>query len=143
MNIKEALRLANVQTLDLVEIVANAMPPVCKIMDYGKYKYEQQKKEKDTRKKQKIITVKEIKMRPGIEKHDLETKTRHVREFLQNGDKVKCTIMFRGRQLSHPELGRAILYRIVELMKDIAKVEKEPKLEGRNMIIILIPFPLK
>ena len=140
VNTVDAQRVANDNLMDLVEISPNASPPVCKIMDYGKYRYEQHRRVKDAKKNQKVTILKEIKFRPRIEDHDMETKSKHVREFIEAGDKVKCTIMFRGRELSHPELGRKILTNVAAAMKDIAKLEREPKLEGKNMIMILSPI---
>ena len=117
----------------------NAKPPVCKIMDIGRYKYEQSKREREARKKQRIINVKEVKLRPNIEDHDFDVKTRNAIRFLADGDKVKVTIMFRGRELSHPELGRDLLNRVAALVKEMAVIEKDPKLEGKNMTMILTP----
>ena len=116
-----------------------AKPPVCRIMDYGKYRYEQSKREKEARKRQKIIQVKEIRFSPSIEEHDLQTKLRNVKRFLQSGDKVKLTIRFRGREITHQALGRAILNRMAEEVKDLGEVERHPRLEGRQMIMILTP----
>ena len=116
-----------------------ATPPVCRIMDFGKFKYEQQKRDKETKKKQKVVTVKEVKVRPNIEDHDYEVKLKNAIRFLEDGDKVKVTIMFRGRELSHPELGRKVLVRMANELKDIANVEREARLEGKNMIMILSP----
>lgn len=143
MPTKEALRLAEERQQDLVEVAPQAKPPVCRIMDYGKYKYEQSKREKEARKKQKIITVKEVKLRPNIEDHDLKVKTRNVTRFLKAGDKVKVTIMFRGREIVHPKNGEALLNRVAEEIGDLATVEKQPKLEGRNMFMILAPNQAK
>ncbi len=141
MPLEEALRLAEERDLDLVEISPNARPPVCKIMDYGKYKFEQQKKEKEARKKQrqKAQNVKEIKFRIKIEDHDYKTKVKHIREFIEHGDKVKVWIWFRGRENVHPEIGEKLAQRIIEDVSDIAKVEKPPKKEGRNMLFTLVP----
>ena len=125
--------------LDLVEISPNANPPVCKIMDYGKYKYEQQKRESEARKKQKVIEVKEIKFRPNTDTHDYDVKMRNVTKFLQNGDKVKITLRFRGREMAHQELGRELLERVAEDTKEIGKVENMPKMEGRQMIMVIGP----
>ena len=125
--------------LDLVEISPNAEPPVCKIMDFGKYKYETQKKEAEARKKQKIIEIKEIKFRPGTDTHDYDVKMRSVVKFLENGDKVKITLRFRGREMAHMELGRELLQRISSDLEDIGKVESMPKLEGRQMVMIMAP----
>ena len=129
--------------LDLVEISPNASPPVCKIMDFGKYKYEQQKRESEARKKQKIIEVKEIKFRPGTDIHDYGVKMRSVFKFLENGDKVKITMRFRGREMAHHELGRELLERVAEDVKDHGKVENIPKLEGRQMTMMIGPMPTK
>jgi len=136
---KDALHMAQEKELDLVEISPNAKPPVCRIMDYGKYKYEQSKREKEVRKKQKIISVKEVKIRPNIEDHDLDVKTKNALKFLGEGDKVKVTLMFRGREMAHAELGKKLLTRVAESAKDLATVERLPKVEGRNMIMILAP----
>lgn len=125
--------------LDLVEISPNATPPVCKIMDYGKYKYEQQKRESEARKKQKVIEVKEVKFRPNTDTHDYDVKMRNVLRFLDNGDKVKITLRFRGREMAHQDLGRDLLQRVAEDVKDIAKIENMPKMEGRQMIMIIAP----
>ena len=129
--------------LDLVEISPNANPPVCKIMDFGKYKYEQQKRESEARKKQKIIEVKEIKFRPGTDIHDYDVKMRSVYKFLGNGDKVKITMRFRGREMAHQELGRELLERVAEDVKDYGKVENIPKLEGRQMTMMICPLSTK
>ena len=129
--------------LDLVEISPNASPPVCKIMDFGKYKYEQQKRESEARKKQKIIEVKEIKFRPGTDIHDYGVKMRSVFKFLENGDKVKITMRFRGREMAHQELGRELLERVAEDVRDHGKVENIPKLEGRQMTMMIGPMPTK
>jgi len=129
--------------LDLVEISPNASPPVCKIMDFGKYKYEQQKRESEARKKQKIIEVKEIKFRPGTDIHDYGVKMRSVFKFLENGDKVKITMRFRGREMAHHELGRELLERVAEDVKDHGKVENISKLEGRQMTMMIGPMPTK
>lgn len=137
--IKEALRMAQEKELDLVEVSANAKPPVCRIMDYGKFRYEQSKREKEARKKQRIISVKEIKLRPNIEDHDLETKSKNIARFLNDGDKVKVTMMFRGREMAHSELGKHLLDKVAVEMQEIANIERHPKIEGRNMIMILAP----
>lgn len=139
VSLKEALDLAAERDLDLVEIAPSARPPVCRIMDFGKFCYEQSKREKEARKKQKIITVKEVKLRPNIERHDLLVKAANARRFLEDGDKVKVTVMFRGREVSHSELGAALCQRFAEELSALASVEKEPKLEGRNMTMILAP----
>ncbi len=139
MPTKEALRLAEEQHLDLVEVAPKAKPPVCRIMDFGKYRYEQQKREKEAKKKQKVITIKEVKLRPNIEQHDFDVKLKNALRFVQEGNKVKVTIMFRGREMSHPELGKEVLKRVAEQMKDLVSIERDAKLEGRNMIMILAP----
>jgi translation initiation factor IF-3 len=139
VDIDSALRMAQEQDLDLVEIAPQADPPVCRIMDYGKYKYEQAVRQKEARKKQSLIVVKEMKMRPKIDRHDYETKKGHVVRFLQHGDKVKVTIMFRGRETVHPELGQRLLERLAEDVSDLAKVDTPPKLDGRNMTMVLGP----
>ncbi len=125
--------------LDLVEISPNANPPVCKIMDYGKFKYEQQKRESEARKKQKTIEVKEVKFRPGTDTHDYEVKMRNVFKFLEKGDKVKITLRFRGREMAHQNLGRELLERVAEDVKEIGKVENMPKMEGRQMTMMIGP----
>ena len=125
--------------LDLVEISPTAVPPVCKIMDFGKYKYEQQKRESEARKKQKIIEVKEVKFRPNTDTHDYDVKMRSVARFLEGGDKVKVTLRFRGREMAHQNLGRELLERVAEDIKDLGKVENMPKLEGRQMVMMIGP----
>lgn len=137
MLLRDALRVAAEQQLDLVEVAPTAKPPVCRIMDFGKFKYEQQKRDKEVKKKQKTFTLKEVKLRPNIEDHDFEVKLKNALRFLEDGDKVKVTIMFRGRELSHPELGKQVLVRMAAAVKEVANVEREPKLEGKNMIMIL------
>jgi translation initiation factor IF-3 len=135
----EAFRRASDRGLDLVEVAPTARPPVVKIMDYGKFKFEQAKAARAAKKKQHVIQIKEVKYRPGIDDHDFDFKTRHARQFLEDGNKVKLTMMFRGRQVTHPELGRQVLFRVFEEVKEIAKVETEPRLEGRNMTMVLAP----
>jgi translation initiation factor IF-3 len=137
--VDEAIRAAEENGLDLVEVAPMARPPVVKIMDYGKYRFEQAKAARAAKKKQHVIQVKEVKYRPNISDHDFEFKTRHAREFLEEGNKVKLTLMFRGRQVTHPELGREVLDRVYEEVKDIAKIETASKLEGRNMTMVLAP----
>ncbi len=132
-----ARELANAVGLDLVEVSPNAVPPVCKIMDYGKYKYEQQKKANLARKSQKTVDVKEVKVRPNIGSHDLEVKLRNARKFLTSGDKVKVTMRFRGREMAHINLAREVIDKIRDDLKDISKVELFPKMEGRQMIMVL------
>jgi len=136
---QEALRMAEEQDLDLVEVAPQAKPPVCRIMDYGKYKYEQALKQKEARKKQTRVDVKEIKFRPKIDIHDYETKKGHVVRFLNAGARVKVTIMFRGREMAHTELGRRILDRLVADLDETAIVDQMPKLDGRNMIMVISP----
>ncbi|MCT8998158.1 translation initiation factor IF-3 [Chelativorans intermedius] len=136
---EDALRAAEDVGLDLVEVSPNANPPVCKIIDLGKLKYQNQKKAAEARKKQKTIEIKEIKMRPNIDKHDYETKMKAVRRFFEDGDKVKLTLRFRGREMAHLELGMQLLNRVREEVEPIAKVEAEPKLEGRQMMMVLAP----
>jgi translation initiation factor IF-3 len=137
----QALQMAEEAGLDLVEISPNATPPVCKIMDFGKFKYEQQKKEAEARKKQKIIEIKEVKFRPGTDKHDYDVKMRSVLKFLGNGDKVKVTLRFRGREMAHQDLGRQLLEQIAEDITDYGKVENMPKMEGRQMVMMIGPLP--
>ncbi|WP_422178078.1 translation initiation factor IF-3 [Aestuariivita sp.] len=138
-----AMQMAEEAGLDLVEISPNAVPPVCKIMDYGKFKYEQQKRESEARKKQKIIEIKEVKFRPNTDVHDYEVKMRNVFKFLENGDKVKVTLRFRGREMAHQNLGRELLERVAEDTKEVGKVENMPKMEGRQMIMLIGPMPNK
>ena len=138
---QRAMALADEAGLDLVEISPNATPPVCKIMDFGKFKYEQQKKEAEARKKQKIIEIKEVKFRPGTDKHDYDVKMRSVLKFLDNGDKVKVTLRFRGREMAHQDLGRQLLEQIAEDVKEHGKIENMPKMEGRQMIMMIGPMP--
>ena len=136
-----AMDLADEAGLDLVEISPNATPPVCKIMDFGKFKYEQQKRESEARKKQKTIEVKEVKFRPNTDTHDYDVKMRNVFKFLENGDKVKVTLRFRGREMAHQNLGRELLERVAEDTKERGKVENMPKMEGRQMIMMIGPLP--
>lgn len=137
--LREALQLAIDANLDLVNVAPQAKPPVCKIMDYGKYRYEQSKREKEARKKQKTIQVKEIRLSPSIEPNDVKTKLRNIRKFLGNGDKVKLSIRFRGREITHQELGRRILDQIADEVNDCSEIERPARLEGRQMIMILSP----
>ena len=139
MSSRDAYQAAIERHLDLVEIAPAGRPPVCKIMDYGKYRYEQQKRDKEARKKQRVFDIKEVKLRPGIEDHDFDVKLKNAVRFLEDGDKVKATIMFRGRELSHPELGEELLKKLEARLTEIAIVEKRPKLEGKNMIMIVAP----
>ena len=129
--------------LDLVEVAPDARPPVCRLMDYGKFKYEEARRAREARKKQHTMQVKEVKYRPGIEEHDYEFKTRHVRRFLEDGDKVKVTMMFRGRQLSHPEIGLDVLERVLGDVEDVGKIESQPVREGRTMTMVLAPVNSK
>ncbi len=137
--IDEALRKAEDRGLDLVEVAAKGDPPVCKILDYGKYKYESQKKKNEARKKQRTIDVKEIKMRPAIDIHDYDVKLRAARKFLGEGDKVKVTMRFRGREMAHQDLGLKVLHRVRDELDELAKVELMPKMEGRQMIMVIAP----
>lgn len=139
----QAMAMAEEVGLDLVEISPNAAPPVCKIMDYGKYKYAQQKRESEARKKQKVIEVKEVKFRPGTDTHDYDVKMRNVFKFLGNGDKVKVTLRFRGREMAHIDLGRALLQRISADVTEHGKVESMPKMEGRQMVMMIGPLAAK
>ncbi|MBW3629112.1 MAG: translation initiation factor IF-3 [Gemmatimonadetes bacterium] len=138
--IEQALSMAEELGLDLVEVAPMARPPVCRIMDYGKFKYEEQRKAREARKKQHQIQIKEVKMRPGIEDHDFDFKTRHARRFLEEGNKVKVTMMFRGRQMAHPEIGREVLERVLKEVSDVAKVEMSPTMEARAMTMVLSPI---
>ena len=135
----EALTLAESQQLDLVEVSPTAVPPVCRIMDYGKFKYQQSKKLQEAKKKQVQVQVKEVKLRPKTDEHDLLFKIKHVRRFLEEGDKAKITVVFRGREITHMNLGQVALDRFIEDLKDIAVIEVRPKMEGRNMFIIVAP----
>jgi translation initiation factor IF-3 len=139
MAAQEAIQLAEEQGLDLVEVAPEARPPVCRIMDYGKYKYQQSKRLQQAKKKQKIISVKEIKLRPKTEEHDYQFKTQHVRRFLQDGHKTKVTVVFRGREMAHTELGRQMLDRVAVDLQDVGSVEQTPRQEGRNMTMVLSP----
>lgn len=136
----EALEIAQTRNLDLVLVAPNAKPPVCRIMDYGKFRYEQQKKDKEARKNQKVINLKEVRFTPGIGDHDFNTKLRNARKFLENGDKVKAAVRFRGRAITHKELGQEVLDRLAKEVQDIATVESRPKMEGRNMFMMLNPI---
>ncbi len=139
VDIDTALKMAAEATLDLVEISPNTDPPVCKILDYGKYKFEAQKKASQARKKQKVIEVKEIKMRPGIDVHDLDVKMRAVEKFLAEGNKVKITMRFRGREMAHQELGMRVLNEVSSRVVELAKIEQTPKMEGRQIMMIIAP----
>ena len=137
MSTKEALELAGKQNLDLVLVAPNSKPAVCKIMNYGKYKFEQAKKEKEAKKKQKVLEVKELRVTPNIEEHDFGFKSKNARKFLEAGNKVKITLRFRGREVNNVKAGEVVLKKFIDELQDISVVEKQPKLEGRNMFIIL------
>lgn len=139
MELEVALAAADAAGLDLVEVAPLARPPVVRIMDFGKFKFEQAKMARQARKKQHVIQLKEVKFRPGIDEHDFETKVRHARRFLEEGNKVKVTLMFRGRQITHPELGQQVVARVAETLADLAKVETAAKLEGKQLTMILTP----
>lgn len=137
--VKEALRLAQEKELDLVEVAPTAKPPVCKIMDYGKYRYEQSKREREARKKQKVVEIKEVRLTPKIENHDFQVKVKSAIKFLNGGDKVKASVRFRGREIVHADLGKNLLLQLYEAVKEYANLEREPKIEGKQMIMILNP----
>jgi translation initiation factor IF-3 len=139
LSLKEAMKLAEEQGLDLVEVAPNASPPVCRIMNYGKYKYQQNKRTHDARKHQTVIHVKEVKLRPRTEEHDFQFKLRHAQRFLSEGNKVKISVLFRGREMAYPEFGMEVLNRFIDGVKDLIVVEQAPRLEGRNMVTILAP----
>ena len=139
LTIEEALAAAEEKGLDLVEVAPTARPPVVKIMDYGKYKFEEAKAARAAKKKQHVIEIKEVKFRPGIDDHDFDFKTRHMREFLQQGNKVKVTMMFRGRQMARIDLGKAVLDRVAAALADIGKIEFDARLEGKNMTMVIAP----
>lgn len=139
MPIFQALEMAREQELDLVEVAPNANPPVCRLLDYGKFKYEQAKKERESRKLQHASVLREIRMRPKIDVHDLEMKAKNAEKFLKSGDKVKVTVMFRGREMVHPEIGRALLERVQEQLKEVSVIEKPANMEGRFLSTILAP----
>ena len=141
--IKDARRLANERGRDLVEIAPQAKPPVCKIIDFGKFRYEQQKKEKLQKKNQQVSVLKEIRFHPNTDVHDFDFKTRHAVNFLEEGNKVKATVVFKGREMAYVELGEILLKRFLERVQDVAKVEVEPKMEGRNMSLIVVPLSKK
>ena len=141
VNTQDALLKAEESGLDLVEVSGQSAPPVCRIMDYSKYKYEQEKKEKESRKHQKIVHLKEIKMKPNIEEHDYQVKLYHMKRFLTRGDKAKLTMIFRGREMSHMDIGKKIMSRIVSDLSEVGEVEKGPMMEGRSIIIYFMPRP--
>ena len=136
---QEALALAKERGLDLVEVAPNASPPVCRIMDFGKFKYQQQKRKQEAKKKQTVIQIKEVKFRPKTDEHDFQTKLKHITRFLENGDRCKVTVFFRGREIVHKDRGLAMLERVLEETKDMVKVEQAPKAEGRTMNMLLSP----
>ena len=139
MPLKEALELATKAGHDLVEISPTASPPVCRIMDYGKFRYQQSKKIQDARKSQTTIQIKEIRLRPKTEEHDLEVKIRHIKKFLQQNDKVKITMMFRGREISYADLGKKVMEKLRDALMDVGVIETHPRLEGRSMIMVIVP----
>jgi len=143
MPVQQALDIARERELDLVEVAPTAVPPVCRLLDYGKFKYEQAKKERETRKTQHASVLREIRMRPKIDSHDLQMKARNAEKFLKGGDKVKVTVMFRGREMVHPEIGRAILDQVAEQLKDVSVIERPPNMEGRFLSTILAPGHVK
>ena len=137
--LKEAMKIAEEKGLDLVEVAPNSKPPVCRVMNYGKYKYQQNKRTQEARKHQTVIHVKEVKVRPRTEEHDFQFKLGHVKRFLDEGNKVKISVLFRGREIAHPEFGKEMHNRFVEGVKDLTVIEQAPRLEGRNMVMILAP----
>jgi translation initiation factor IF-3 len=141
VNMRDALRIAIEKNLDLVNVAPTAKPPVCRIMDYGKYKYEQSKREKEARKHQKVVSIKEIRMTPNIEQHDFDTKVKATIKFLQEGEKVKAAVRFRGREITHSSIGQAVLERLAKQVEPYGVLERSPRLEGRSMIIIINPKP--
>ncbi len=143
MTVPEALEQAEEKGLDLVEVAPNAKPPVCKIMDYGKYLYEEKKKSQEAKKRQTQIQVKEIKFRPHTDDHDLMTKVKHIRRFIEEGDRCKVTVFFRGREMAHKDRGQVILDRVVEMLTDVAKVEQTSRVEGRTMFLLMAGLPKK
>ena len=139
MSAKEAQTIANNKNLDLVMISPNANPPVCKIMDYGKYKYEQSRKEKESKKKQKVVNIKEVRLRPGIEANDLNTKANQAIKFLKKGDKVKVELRFRGRELGHKDIGKEVMLKFIDIVKEFGEPTKAPAFEGNNMVLMIDP----
>jgi translation initiation factor IF-3 len=137
---RDALEMARQRGLDLVEVAPNAMPPVCRLMDYGKFRYEQSRKERESRKHQHVVELKEVRIRPKIDDHDLETKGRQAGKFLDHGDKVKLSVLFRGREMAHPEIGKGLLDQLIELLRSHGTVEQAPRLEGRTMTAIMNPL---
>ena len=143
MPLKQAMELAEQRNLDLVKIAPQAKPPVCKIIDYGKFRFEQAKREKEQRKNQRVVEIKEVRLSLNIDTHDFETKRNHAVRFISEGNKVKASIRFRGREMGHPELGQEIMNKFADAMSEVANVEKAPKLEGRTMLMFLTPKPAK
>jgi translation initiation factor IF-3 len=141
MSLRDALQASVEANMDLVNVAPQAKPPVCRIMDYGKFRYEQQKKDKEARKNQKIVEIKEIRLGVNIDEHDYQTKLRNAIKFLNEGDKVKCTVRFRGREITHAEIGQRVLDRLANEVQELCVVERRPKLEGKSMIMILAPKP--
>lgn len=139
VSVKEAMNLAQEKNLDLVKIAPQSKPPVCKIMNYGKYRFDQMKKEKEAKKKQKTMEVKEVRLSPNIDSHDLETKQKNAAKFLEKGDKVKVSVRFRGREMTHTEIGREVLNQFAEGISEVGAIEKAPKMEGRSMVMFLMP----
>ncbi len=142
MTSQDAIRLAQEQALDLVEVNPKAEPPVCKVMDFGKYKYEEKKRANEAKKKQNVVEIKEIKVRPKTDEHDLDTKIRHIRKFLEEGNKAKITVRFRGREITHPEKGREVIDDIVKALEGLIVIESQPALEGKQMTMLLAPRPV-
>lgn len=143
MTVQEAVRIARERNADLVEVAPTAAPPVCRLLDYGRFKYEQAKKDKEARKHQRTVVVREIRFRPKIDAHDFDFKVRQAHKHLEEGDKVKVSVLFRGREMAHPELGQGILERVTTILKEISVVEKPLEMEGRNMNVILTPSAQK
>ncbi len=143
MPLAQAREMARRQNLDLVEVAATAVPPVCRLLDYGKYKYEQAKKEREARRSQRVVLLREVRLRPRIDNHDFEAKARTVKKLLGEGDKVKVTVMFRGREIVHPELGLRLLQRMATSLEEAASVDKQPSLDGKRMIMILSPLTVQ
>lgn len=139
----QALEMARERGLDLVEVAPNAIPPVCRLMDYGKYRYEQSRKERESRKHQTTVELKEVRIRPKIDDHDLETKGRNAAKFLDAGNKVKVSVLFRGREMAHPEIGRGLLEQLIEILREHGSVEQAPRIEGRTMTAIFAPLKQK
>src|SRR3954447_15876754 len=140
---RDALEMARERGLDLVEVAPNAIPPVCRLMDYGKFRYEQSRKERESRRNQHVVELKEVRIRPKIDDHDLETKGRQAAKFLDAGDKVKLTVLFRGREMAHPDIGKGLLDQLIELLKTHGTVESSPRLEGRAMVMFMNPLRQK